>query len=267
MAKISRHITKKVADKLLSVFNSERKSYEGYWDDISPFIKFGCIKDEKFYDKIKGIILYKTIDGEYKTFDELKKADNKVYYVSSTDIQGQYIKIFKDNGLEAVILEHNIDAHFVTFMEYKESGTKFVRIDSEIGDALKTDTDADTTANNDELIQFFKDALGMDKLTIQAENLKTADTPAILTINEYERRMSDISKIYGNMFGEAGPASETLIINSANSIVQKLKDFEPEKRNLLCRHIFDLAVMSQRKLTAAEMEGFIARSVQVMSLC
>ena len=267
VAKISRHITKKVADKLLSVFNSERKSYEGYWDDISPFIKFGCIKDEKFYDKIKGIILYKTIDGEYKTFDELKKADNKVYYVSSTDIQGQYIKIFKDNGLEAVILEHNIDAHFVTFMEYKESGTKFVRIDSEIGDALKTDTDADTTANNDELIQFFKDALGMDKLTIQAENLKTADTPAILTINEYERRMSDISKIYGNMFGEAGPASETLIINSANSIVQKLKDFEPEKRNLLCRHIFDLAVMSQRKLTAAEMEGFIARSVQVMSLC
>ena len=266
VAKISRHITKKVADKLLSVFNTERKSYESYWDDISPFIKFGCIKDEKFYEKIKGIILYKTINDEYKTFDELQKADNKVYYVSSTDVQGQYIKIFKDNGLEAVILEHNIDAHFVTFLEYMESGTKFVRIDSEIGDALKSEENTDTAANSEEVIGFFKEALGMDKLTIQTENLKTADTPAILTINEYERRMSDISKIYGNMFGETGPASETLIVNTANSVVRKLKDFEPDKRNLLCRHIFDLALMSQRKLTAAEMEGFMLRSVQVMSL-
>lgn len=266
VAKISRHITKKVADKLLSVFNNERKSYESYWDDISPFIKFGCIKDEKFYEKIKGIILYKTINDEYKTFDELQKPDNKVYYVSNTDVQGQYIKIFKDNGLEAVILEHNIDAHFVTFLEYTESGTKFVRIDSEIGDALKSDESVDTEVNAEEVIHFFKEALGMDKLTIQTENLKTAETPAILTINEYERRMNDISKIYGNMFGEAGPASETLIVNTANEIVRKLKDFEPDKRNLLCRHIFDLALMSQRKLTAAEMEGFMLRSVQVMSL-
>ncbi len=266
VAKISRHITKKVADKLISVFNSERKSYESYWDDISPFIKFGCIKDEKFYEKIKGIILFKTINGEYKTFDELKKQDNKIYYVSSTDVQGQYIKIFKENDLEAVILEHNIDAHFVTFLEYMESGTKLVRIDSEVGEALKTEDSSEHQESDDKLIQYFKDALGMEKLTVTAENLKTADTPAILTINEYERRMSDISKIYGNMFGEAGPASETLIINTNNSIVQHLTDFEEDTRNLVCRHIFDLALMSQRKLTAAEMEGFIMRSVQVMNL-
>ena len=266
VAKISRHITKKVADKLLSVFGSERKSYESYWDDIAPFIKFGCIKDEKFYEKIKGIILYQTINGEYKTFEELQKPDNKVYYVSSTDIQGQYIKIFKDNGLEAVILEHNIDAHFVTFLEYMESGTKFVRIDSEIGEALKAEATEDSPVDSEALIGYFKEALSMDKLTVQVENLKTADTPAILTINEYERRMSDISKIYGNMFGEAGPVSETLIVNAANSVIRRLKDFDPEKRNLLCRHIFDLAVLSQRKLSAAEMEGFMNRSVQVMTL-
>lgn len=265
VAKISKHITKKVADKLTSVFNNERKSYESYWDDISPFIKFGCIKDEKFYERVKNILLFKNLDGEYKTFDELPKQDNKVYYVSSTEVQGQYIKIFKDNGLDAVILEHNIDTHFVTFMEVMEQGTKFVRIDSEVGDALKGDGEQNT-ASDDELVQIFKDALGMEKLQIKAENLRSEDVPAILTINEYERRMSDISKIYGDMFGQAGPASETLIVNSSNKIVKKLPDVEEDKRGLLCRHIFDLALISQRKLTTAEMEGFISRSVQVMEL-
>ena len=266
VAKISRHITKKVADKLTSVFNNERKSYEGYWDDISPFIKFGCIKDEKFYDRVKDIILYKTIYDEYKTFSEIPKQNDKVYYVSSTEVQGQYIKIFKDNKLDAVILEHNIDAHFITFLEYKESGTKFVRIDSEIGDALKTSNASGDQDNNEKLISLFKEALKKDKLTIKVENLKAENTPALLTINEYERRMNDISKIYGNMFGETGPASETLIVNSNCSIVKKLNSLDDDKKTLLCRHIFDLALISQRKLTAEEMEGFVTRSVQVMNL-
>lgn len=266
VAKISKHITKKVADKLTSVFNNERKSYESYWDDISPFIKFGCIKDEKFYDRVKDIILYKSINGEYKTFSELPKQDNKVYYASSTDVQAQYIKMFKDNGLDAVILEHNIDTHFVTFLEYKESDTKFVRIDSEVGDALKAGDNKDASESDSKLAEMFKSALGMEKLTVIAEALKTTDTPAILTINEYERRMSDIQRIYGNMFGEAGKASETLIVNSNNEIVKKLEGLDEDKRNLLCRHIFDLAVISQRKLTAAELEGFISRSVKVMEL-
>ncbi len=266
VAKISKHITKKVADKLTSVFKNERKSYESYWDDISPFIKFGCIKDEKFYERVKDILLFKNLEGEYKTFAELPKQDNKVYYVSSTDVQGQYIKIFKENGLDAVILEHNIDAHFVTFLEYMESGTKFVRIDSEIGDALKSEAAEDSKETDEAVVQMFRDALGMEKLQIKTENLKTANIPAILTINEYERRMNDISKIYGNMFGEAGAASETLIVNTANSVVKKLADFEVDKRNLLCRHIFDLALMSQRKLNADETEGFMTRSVAVMEL-
>ena len=150
-------------------------------------------------------------------------------------------------------------------MEVMEQGTKFVRIDSEVGDALKGDGEQNT-ASDDELVQIFKDALGMEKLQIKAENLRSEDVPAILTINEYERRMSDISKIYGDMFGQAGPASETLIVNSSNKIVKKLPDVEEDKRGLLCRHIFDLALISQRKLTTAEMEGFISRSVQVMEL-
>jgi molecular chaperone HtpG len=172
--------------------------------------------------------------------------------------------MFKDNGIDAVILEHNIDTHFTTFLEYKESGTKFVRIDSEIGDALKSEENNGSEESNNKLIDIFKDALGMEKLTIKAEALKTADTPAILTINEYERRMSDMQRIYGNMFGEMGKASETLIINTNNDIIKKLDTFEDEKRNLVCRHIFDLAVISQRKLSAAELEGFIARSVKIM---
>ena len=266
VAKISRHITKKVADKLTSVFNNERKSFESYWDDISPFIKFGCIKDEKFYDKIKDIILFKNLEGEYKTFAELPKQNDKVYYVSSTEIQGQYIKLFKDNGLDAVILEHNIDTHFVTFMEYKESGTKFVRIDSEVGEALKTDDNTDSKEDDDNIIKLFKDALGKEKLTVKVENLKSDDTPAILTIDEYQRRMSDISRIYGNMFGSVNEVAETLIVNSSNSIVKKLTSLDSHKQELLCRHIFDLALMSQRKLTAEEMEGFVSRSVQVMQL-
>ena len=146
VAKISKHITKKVADKLVSVFKNERKEYESYWDDISPFIKFGCIKDDKFYDRMKDIILFKTVNDEFKTFSELPKTeDNKVYYVSDMNAQAQYVKIFKDNGIDAIILEHNIDTHFVTYLEYKESEIKFVRIDSEVDEALKSDEDSTDT--------------------------------------------------------------------------------------------------------------------------
>ncbi len=267
VAKISKHITKKVADKLTSVYKNERKNYESYWDDISPFIKFGCIKDEKFYDRMKDIILYQSINGDFKTFSELPKySDNKVYYVSGMDVQAQYVKMFKDNGLDAIILEHNIDAHFVSFLEYKESETKFVRIDSEIGDALKSDGNTDEN-NNQKIIDIFKQSLGIEKLEVKAEALKTTNTPAIITINEYERRMNDINRIYGNMFGgNTIKPSETLIVNTDNDIIKKLCDFDEEKQNLLCKHIYDLAVISQRKLTAAELDGFVTRSVEVMKL-
>lgn len=267
VAKISKHITKKVADKLVSVFKNERKEYESYWDDISPFIKFGCIKDDKFYDRMKDIILYKTTDGEFKTFSEITKYDNKVYYVSDMNAQAQYVKIFKDNGIDAIILEHNIDTHFVTYLEYKEAGTRFIRIDSDVDEALKSDSQEEDKEENEKLIQLFKDALGMDKLEIKAQALKSEGTPAVITINEYQRRINDMNRIYGDMFGANNDkAKETLIINTANPVIQKLADYEDEKRDLLCRHIYDLAAISQRKLTAAELEGFIARSVEVMDM-
>ncbi len=269
VAKISKHITKKVADKLVSVFKNERKEYESYWDDISPFIKFGCIKDDKFYDRMKDIILFKTVNDEFKTFSELPKTeDNKVYYVSDMNAQAQYVKIFKDNGIDAIILEHNIDTHFVTYLEYKESEIKFVRIDSEVDEALKSDEDStDTETDSEKLIEIFKNALGTDKLEIKTQSLKTEGTPAIITINEYQRRINDMNKLYGDMFGANNDkAQETLIINTANSIVKKLDSFDEEKQGLICRHIYDLAVLSQRKLSAAELEGFISRSVDVMEL-
>lgn len=267
VAKISKHITKKVADKLVSVFKNERKEYESYWDDISPFIKFGCIKDDKFYERMKDIILYKTTDGEFKTFSEIPKYDDKVYYVSDMNAQAQYVKIFKDNGIDAIILEHNIDTHFVTYLEYKEAGTKFVRIDSDVDEALKADEEGVDAEKNNKLITLFKDALGMEKLEIKAQALKTEGTPAVITINEYQRRINDMNRIYGDMFGANNEkAKETLIINTANSIIKKLTEYDDEKRNLLCRHIYDLAVLSQRKLSAAELEGFVERSVEVMDL-
>lgn len=269
VAKISKHITKKVADKLVSVFKNDRKEYESYWDDISPFIKFGCIKDEKFYEKIKDIILFKTIDQEFKTLEELSKQNNKVYYTDNTDIQAQYIKMFKDNDLEAVILEHNIDSHFITFLEYKESDTKFVRIDSEIGEALKSSDDTQTPDEKEaanKMIDIFRKTLDMPKLDIKAEALKS-DAPAIITINEYQRRINDMNKLYGNMFGANNDkADETLIINSSSEINQKLDQLDEEKQTIICRHIYDLAVISQRKLSAAELEGFVKRSTDVLNL-
>lgn len=271
VAKISKHITKKVADKLVSVFKNERKDYESYWDDISPFIKFGCIKDDKFYERMKNVILYKTINDEFLTLPELPKtSDNKVYYVSDASLQAQYIKIFKDNGINAIILEHNIDTHYVTYLEYKESDIKFVRIDSEVGEALKSDeakAEGEDAPKDEEIINIFKDALGMDKLEIKTQALKSGETPAIITINEYQRRINDMNRIYGNMFGDSNEkAQETLMINTASEIVRKLPKLEQEQRNLLCRHIYDLAAISQRRPSADELQGFISRSIKVMEM-
>lgn len=269
VSKISKHITKKVADKLISVFKNNREEYEGYWEDISPFIKFGCIKDEKFYEKVKDIILFKSINGNFETLSEISKQDNKVYYVDNADVQSQYIKMFKDNDIDAVILEHELDVHFISLLEYKENGTRFVRIDSEIDNALKSSENSDDEANkefSEKIIEIFKNGLDMGSLEIKTENLKNSDTPAIITINEYQRRINEMSKQYGNLFGAAGENKETLIVNTSNDIIKKLPILDDEKQGLVCRYIYDLAAISQRKLSAAELEGFVSRSVQVLGL-
>lgn len=269
VAKISNHITKKVADKLVSIFKNEHTNYENYWEDISPFIKFGCIKDEKFYEKIKDTLIFKSIDGKYKTLSELSNQENdenKVYYVSNQDMQAQYIKLFKDNDIEAVILEHNIDNHFISFLEYKVPNIKFVRIDAEINNTLKSKETTEESELNTEIIEIFKKSLEIDNLEIQFEPLKSTNIPAIITVNEYERRMNDMNKLYGNMFGVTPKAKETLIINAKNSIINKLSNLDENNQKLLCQHIYDLAVVSQRKLTADELEIFISRSIQILNL-
>lgn len=265
VAKISKHITKKVADKLSSMFKNDRESYEKYWEDIAPFIKFGCIKDEKFYEKVKDIILFKTISGEYKTFADCPKQDNKIFYVTDENVQAQYIDMFKANDLDAVLLTHTIDTHFISFLEYKESGTKLVRIDSELGDALKSDEVSDDESNN-KLKEIFKTALENDKLEIQTEGLKAKETPAILLQNEYMRRMNDMNKLYGGLFGGSPDINKTLVVNTSNDIIKKLPTLSEENQKLVCKHILDLATISQRQLNADELKEFVARSVEILGI-
>lgn len=264
VAKISKHITKKVADKLVSIFNNDYDKYTSYWDDISPFIKFGCIKDEKFYDKIKDILLFKTINGEILTLEKLPKYDDKVFYVTDENVQSQYIAMCKENDINAVILTHSIDNHFISFLEYKQSDTKFTRVDSDLSSAMKT-AEKDENESNDELIAIFKDALGMESLNIEAEHLKSKDTPAVILLPEFERRMEDMNKLYGGMFGAMANVSGKLVLNLENKVIASVKDMSEEKRTLVCKQIYDLALLSNRQLTSDELTEFIKRSVALLS--
>lgn len=263
--KISKHITKKVADKLTSIFNNDYDKYTSYWEDISPFVKFGCIKDEKFYDKVKDILLFKTINDEYLTFDKLPKYDDKVFYVTDENAQAQYIAMCKENGINAVLLTHSIDNHFISFLEYKENGTKFTRIDSDLSSALKADGN-DESENNDELKEIFKNALNIENLKIETEHLKSSETPAMILISEYERRMEDMNKMYGGMFGSMGATTNTLVLNLENSIVKSVKDLDEAKRELICKHIYDLALIANRQLTAEELSEFVKRSAKLLDM-
>lgn len=262
--KISKHITKKIADKLVSVFNNDYDKYTSYWDDISPFIKFGCIKDEKFYDKVKDILLFRTIKNETLTFANLPKYDDKVFYVTDENVQSQYIAMCKENDIDAVLLTHTIDNHFISFLEYKESGTRFARVDSDLSSAMKADNKSEDE-NNDELINIFKNALGIENLKIEAEHLKSKETPAVILLSEFERRMEDMNKMYGGMFGAMATATSTLVLNLENKVISSLKNMNEEKRSLVCKQIYDLALLSNRQLTSDELTEFIKRSVALLS--
>lgn len=274
VAKISKHITKKVSDKLHSVFHEDRKAFEGYWNDIAPFIKFGCIKDESFYEKVKGILLFETIYGDYKTLEEYpKESDGTIFYVTDKNVQAQYIRMFKESGMNAVILDHMIDSHFISFVEYignkgEDSGQKlkFARIDSDIGQAMKDNSSQEQEELSKKLVEIFQNAMDDKELTVKAEALKTADTPAVMLLSEYERRMQDMSALYGDMFGNAPKTKSTLVLNLENPIVQALPQLEEEKRKLVCRHIYDLAMISHKQLSAEEMSGFIKRSVEILGI-
>lgn len=263
LAKISRHITKKVSDKLNSIFSNDRPQYESYWDDISPFIKFGCIKDEKFFEKVRDIILFKTINNDYQTLSEyIKTDDNKIYYVSDENVQSQYVRMFKDNNLNAVILDHRIDPSFISFIEYKEPDTKFVRVDSDISNALK---DESKNESNSSIVEKFKSALNNPGLDIEVSHLKSLSTPAVIVVSEHERRLEEMSKIYGMSFGQSLNPKTKLILNLENEIIKSIENTSEGQINFVCKYVYDLALMSHRQLSPDELSEFIRECTELLN--
>ncbi len=274
VSKISTHITKKVADKLTALYENEREAYNKYWDDINPFVKYGCIREEKFFERAKDIIIYKTTNDEYTTLKDYlernsEKHKDKVFYVSDEKQQAQYIRLFKEQGMEAVILNTMIDNHFIQFLEMKESNVKFTRIDSDLSDSMKDTDAAEADADmSQKLEKVFKEALGDDKLKISIEALKAVSTPGIILLSEYSRRMQEMSRMYGMKGMDLGgmfPDERTLVLNRSNALIQtvvRLSDNEAKKDDvsLICQHVYDLAMMSHKQLEPEAMTRFIERS-------
>ena len=271
VTKMSKYITKKVADKLNSMFKKSREDYEKYWEDISPFIKYGAMREHDFYEKIKDCLLFKTTDGKYVTLTEYTdknkdKAENKVFYVSDQQQQAQYIKMFNDEGMDAVVLDTKLDVPYVSFLEAYSGGVKFERIDSAVSEMLKSDTEA--TIDTEAIENLFKSALGKDDVKIKVENLKSTDVSAMIELSEQARRMQEMSAMYG-MDNRTFPSDETLVLNANNNVVKLLLDIKDSKKDeseLLCKQIYDLAVMSHKPLSQEAMTEFITRSNKIMEL-
>lgn len=276
VSKISKHIVKKVADKLKSLCKNEREKYESFWDDIQVFIKYGCLKDEGFYDKIKEYILYKDLDGKYITLKDYleyakDKHENKVFYVVDKEQQSQYIKLFKEYDLNAVILDCTIDNNFITFLEYKESGVRFKRIDSDLSDVLKDKDEKKDEKADEEIVNFFKEKIGDRVQKYSVESLKKEDTPAVILISEESRRMMEMqSRFAGLDYGFDLKEEKTLVINDRNPLIKKvlsLRDDETKKEavDVICNQIVDLALLANKELGAEELDLFIKRSNELMS--
>ena len=308
--KISEYITKKVADKLIGMCKTEKESYEKYWDDISPFIKFGCLKDEKFCDKMNDYILFKNIDDKYLTLPEILKpveeeekteeeateetatvetksddttADENndteeeykdersvVYYVTDKNQQSQYINLFREQGMDAVILDHNIDSSFITQLERRNDKYKFMRIDADVTGTLTEETSEDELKDATETLkEVFSKALNNDKLTIQVQKLKNADTPSIITLSEEGRRMQDMMKMYamGGMDASMFGGDYTLTLNYNNALVQYiLNNKDSEHVPMFCEQLYDLAMISNQPLSPEAMTKFMKRSNDIMLL-
>ena len=274
--KISDYITKKVADKLSGMCKTDKENYEKYWDDINPFIKFGCLKDEKFAEKMNDYIIFKNLDGKYLTLKECleenkEKHENTVFYVTDEVEQSQYINMFKNEGIDAVILTHNIDQPFITNMESKNENLKFKRFDADLSDSFKEETSKDELKDmTEKLSKTFKDALGKENLTVNVEKLKDASISSMITLSEESRRMQDMMKMYGmagmdpNMFGAEG---QTLVLNANNDLVKYVAEHtDGENTKIICEQLYDLAMLSHAPLSPEQMTGFIARSNKIMEL-
>lgn len=273
--KISDYISKKVADKLSGMCKTERETYEKYWDDLAPFIKFGCIKDEKFAEKMNDYILFKNLDGKYLTLKDCleenkEKHENTIFYVTDEKEQSQYINMFQKEGLDAVILPHNIDNPFISHLEQKNEGLKFLRIDADLNDVFKEETkeeDAEEFGKlGEKLTGIVRKALFMDQLEVKAEKLKDASLASMITVSEESRRMQDMMKMYGmgdtSMFGGN---SETLVLNVNHPLVKYVLEHEDgEHTAAICEQLYDLAELSHGTLTPERMTKFIERSNEIM---
>ena len=273
VSRISKHIVKKVADKLNSIFNNDRDKFDEFWDDIHLFIKFGCLKDESFYEKIKDIIVFKNIEGKHITLKDYlenakEKHENKVFYVSNEEEQSQYIKLFKEYELDALILSSPIDNNFISFLEYKDGNVKFTRVDSDLSDVLKDKDAEEDKENNEKIIELFKSVIGDKMKEYKVESLKNEKTPAMVLLSEYSRRMAEMQAQFGGM-GMNIPEEKSLVINGNNPIIKKLASIsddesKKDKVNIICKQIVDLALISNKSLNSDELDEFINRTNDLM---
>ena len=301
--KVADYISKKVADKLNGMFKTDRENYEKYWDDISPFIKFGCLKDEKFGEKMKNSMLYKNLDHKYMTLEDIikeakgedaeaaeteevkteaedsKDADAKeeektrIFYVTDEIQQSQYINMFKAQGQDAIILTHNIDSAFITYLEQKHQEVQFLRIDADVHDSLKDEVAEDEKEEfqktTDSLVEIFRKELGNEKLDVKVEKLKDENVASMAVLSEENRRMQEMMKMYGmggmdaSMFG----SQATLVLNANHPLVQFLvTNKDSENVSIICKQLYDLAMLAHKPLSPEEMTAFVKRSNDIMML-
>ena len=275
--KISDYITKKVSDKLSGMYKTYKENYEKYWDDINPFIKFGCLRDEKFAEKMNDYIIFKNIDGKYLTLKECleenkEKHENTIFYASNETEQSQYINMFREEGIDVVILNQSIDQAFITTLENKNEGLKFARVDADIADSFKEETTEDELKEEtDTLTGIFRKALGDDKLEVKVEKLKDANISSVVTLSEESRRMQDMMRMYnmggGNNMAMFGTMGQTLILNANNTLVKYIFEHkESDNVDMFCEQLYDLAMLSHGPLAPEQMTKFVTRSNEILSM-
>lgn len=291
--KISKHIVKKVSDKLTGLYKTDREKYEKCWADLSVFIKVGCLKDEDFYAKVKDIVIFKDLDGKYKNLEDFRKeqlpaeeqaagqeapsaeageesgkkenADKPVtvYYVSDEVGQAQYVSMFRAAGLNAIVCDSFVDPHYISYIEYKESGKfRFLRIDADVDAALKAENSADEEVDK-ALADAFSKSLAVEGVTVKVERLKAQDVPAVINVAEFARRFGEMNAFYG-MEGADADRDMTLVLNAANPVVQAFLSLDEEKKTFVAKQVYYLAKLSYKKLSPDEMKDFSANSVQLL---
>ena len=269
--KISKHITKKVADKLTELYNTERERYEQCWEDLSTFVKFGCIREEDFYEKVEDILIFKNLQGEYKPLkdyavsadaDKQAQEITPIYYVSDAVQQAQYVQMFKDAGVNAIYADTMIDTHFVQYLEYKQAQKwRFVRIDADIDNALKGGEISEE--DHKAIVDLFKAKLVNTSIQVRVEQLKNGKIPAVITVDEFMRRMGEMQVAYG-MEGFDPMQGATLVLNLTNPVVSSILTQSDEKQTLIVNQIYYLAMLSYKKLTSEELSAFVEQSTKLL---